>query len=168
MEIRAEQPEDIAPIRAVNIAAFERVNEADLVDRLRQAAPTLSFVAVAGERVVGHIFFSAVSVEGDRTLYPAILGLAPLAVLPDSQKQGIGSLLVRHSLNQVAKSGFNAVVVLGHPAFYARFGFGTAKAKHLACEYDVPDEAFMVVELQSGVLQGCRGTVKYRQEFADL
>ena len=148
MEIRAEQPEDFAAIREVNIAAFERVNEADLVDRLRKAGMTLSFVAVEAERVVGHIFFSPLSIEGECPSPPLVLGLAPLAVLPDSQKQGIGSLLVRHSLKQVGNLGFSAIVVLGNPAYYSRFGFKSAKEKNLACEYDVPDEAFMIVELQ--------------------
>lgn len=168
MEIRAEQSEDVEAIRDVNIAAFERTNEADLVDRLRQTDPTLSFVAVEAGRVVGHIFFSLVSVAGQCTQPSSILGLAPLAVLPHYQKQGIGSSLVRHSLSQAANLGFSAIVVLGDPAYYSRFGFITAKEKNLSCEYPVPDEAFMVVELQDGALQNCCGTIKYRSEFAGL
>jgi putative acetyltransferase len=94
-----------------------------------------------------------------------MLGLAPVAVLPDYQRQGIGTLLIREGLKECVRSGFQAVVVLGHPDFYPRFGFIPASRKNLGCEYDVPDEVFMVLELESGALQDCGGTVKYRSEF---
>lgn len=165
MDIRPEKPENVGEVRKVNIAAFDRENEANLVDRLRGISPSFSFVAVESDRVVGHIFFSPVVVEGE-CFNKRILGLAPVAVLPDYQRQGIGSLLIRESLKECARSGFHAVVVLGHPDFYPRFGFVPASSKNLRCEYDVPDEAFMVLELEKGILLDCSGTVKYRSEFS--
>ena len=166
MDIRTENPEDIEAVRNINIAAFGRENEANLVDRLRGIASTFSFVAVQSDRIVGHIFFSPVVVEGKCSRNLSIVGLAPLAVLPNYQRQGIGTLLIRQGLKECARSGFNAVVVLGHPDFYSRFGFIPASRKSLKCEYDVPDEAFMVLELESGALEDCSGTVKYRSEFS--
>ena len=166
MDIRSEKPEDLEAVRNVNIAAFGRENEANLVDSLRGSASTFSLVAVQSDRIVGHIFFSPVVVEGKCSKNLSILGLAPVAVLPNYQRQGIGTLLIREGLKECGRSGFQAVVVLGHPHFYSRFGFIPASRKGLGCEYDVPDEAFMVLELESGALQDCSGTVKYRSEFS--
>ncbi|MEG3843244.1 N-acetyltransferase [Microcoleus sp. herbarium14] len=166
MDIRTEKPEDVEAVRQVNIAAFGRETEANLVDRLRGIPSTFSFVAVEFDRIVGHIFFSPVVVEGKCSRNLSILGLAPVAVLPDYQRQGIGTRMIREGLKECGRSGFGAVVVLGHPDFYSRFGFIPASSKSLGCEYDVPDEAFMVLELESGALQDCSGTVKYRSEFS--
>ncbi len=166
MDIRTEKPEDLEAVRQVNIAAFGRENEANLVDRLRGTGSTFSFVAVQSDRIVGHLFFSLVTVEGKCSKNLSIQGLAPVAVLPEYQRQGIGTLLIREGLKECARSGFHAVVVLGEPDFYSRFGFIPASRKSLKCEYDVPDEVFMVLELESGALQDCSGTVKYRSEFS--
>lgn len=167
MEVRAEKPEDVGAVRKVNIAAFGRENEADLVDKLRGFASTFSFVAVNSEEIVGHIFFSPVEIEGDFADNLLILGLAPMAVIPDYQRQGIGSLLIRYSLEEFAQLGYKAVFVLGYPDYYPRFGFISAKEKGFGCEYTVTDEAFMVLELESDALKGYTGTVKYRLEFRD-
>lgn len=165
MDIRTEKLEDVEAVRKVNIAAFGRENEANLVDRLRGSTSTFSFVAVQSDRIVGHLLFSLVAVEGKCSKNLSILGLAPVAVFPNYQRQGIGSLLIREGLKECGRSGFQAVVVLGYPDFYSRFGFIPASRNSLKCEYDVPDEAFMVLELSSGALQDCSGTVKYRSEF---
>lgn len=174
--IRAETSEDIDAVRLVNESAFGRAEEARLVDALRVAAhPHISLVAEVDGRVVGHIFFSPVTLEtedegsaietGDEG--GAMFGLAPMAVLPEYQNQGVGSRLVREGLNECRRSGGGAVVVLGHPAYYPRFGFVPASAKGLRCEYPVPDEAFMVAELTRGALSG-RGLVKYHPEFGNV
>jgi putative acetyltransferase len=165
MKIRMEEPEDFAGIRAVNLAAFGRESEANLVDQLRLATSTISLVAVEGDRVVGHIFFSPVLLEGTCFHDLKLLGLAPMAVLPDYQRQGIGSLLIQHSLEEHLQSKFSAVVVLGHTEYYPRFGFVPAREKGLGCDYFVPDEAFMVLELKSGALEGCSGIIKYHSAF---
>ena len=168
MEIRAEQPEDVPAIRHVNAAAFGREHEADLVDRLRGVANTRSFVAVnAEQQIVGHIFFSPVTVDGDCIRDRNLLGLAPMAVQPEYQRQGIGSQLIRHGLDACRQAGYQAVVVLGHPDYYPRFGFVPAIQIGLTCEYPVPDEVFMVLELEPNALRECSGTVKYRPEFDD-
>jgi putative acetyltransferase len=167
MQVRTEQLEDIEAIYNVNIAAFGRDNEADLVDRLRGLTSTLSFVAVAADRIVGHIFYSPVTIVGACAKDLLILGLAPLAVLPEYQRQGVGSLLIQHSLKECTRLGIQAIVVLGHPTYYPRFGFTPAQEKGLKCEYAVPDEAFMVLELDRGALNGCFGTIAYRSEFRE-
>ncbi|HSB78203.1 MAG TPA: N-acetyltransferase [Candidatus Methylomirabilis sp.] len=166
--VRPERPEEHAPIRQVNTLAFGRPNEAALVDALRQSArPYLSLVAVEDGRIVGHIFFSPVIIQSETGTFP-IFGLAPMAVLPECQRRGIGSQLVLRGLEACARIGQTVVVVLGHPAFYPRFGFVPASRKGLYCEYAVPDEAFMVLELLPGVLQGRTGVVKYLPEFAGV
>lgn len=154
-------------MHSVHVAAFGRENEADLVEKLRGGASTLSFVAIEAEQIVGHIFYSPVEIEGSCADDSLILGLAPIAVLPDYQRQGIGSLLIQYSLEQCAQLGCKAIVVLGHPEYYPRFGFTPASEKGLRCEYNVPDEAFMVLELERGALDRCSGIVKYRSEFAE-
>jgi putative acetyltransferase len=166
--IRTETLEDHGLVRRVNELAFGQPNEADLVDALRvNAHPCISLVAVVDEQVVGHIFFSPVSIETESGDFTA-MGLAPMAVLPEHQNQGIGSQLVREGLKECRRLGENIVVVLGHPNYYPRFGFVPASLKGLRSEYDVPDEVFMVTELTEGALAGRRGLVKYHTEFGKV
>jgi putative acetyltransferase len=166
--IRIETPEDFPDVRRVNETAFGRPNEAALVDALRTVAhPYVSLVAIEDQQVVGHIFFSPVSIETDGPV-PQAMGLAPMAVLPEYQRRGIGSLLVRDGLQECQRLGYDVVVVLGHPEFYPRFGFGRASDKGLRCEYQVPDEAFMVSELRPGALNGIRGLVRYHEVFGNV
>jgi putative acetyltransferase len=166
--VRTEKTEDHKSVRRVNELAFGRRNEADLVDALRaNARPYVSSVAVIDEQVVGHILFSPVSVESEGSAFTA-MGLAPMAVLPECQNQGIGSRLVREGLKECERLGEDIVVVLGHPNYYPRFGFMPASLKGLRSEYDVPDEVFMVLELSEGALGGRRGLVKYHSEFSRM
>lgn len=168
LNIRAETPEDYAAVREVNEEAFGGRGEADLVDALRKnARPYLSLVAELERRIVGHIFFSPVKIEAE-TDAPAAFGLAPMAVLPEFQKRGIGLKLVRTGLEECRRLGHQVVVVLGHPGYYPRFGFVPARQKGLRCEYPVPDEAFMVLELKEGALSGRAGLVRYNPEFGKV
>ena len=138
------------------------------MDTLRaRGKVTLSLVAVADDRVVGHILFSTVSIEAAEKTVSA-LGLAPMAVLPEFQRQGIGSLLVRSGLEECRKAGHRVVVVLGHPDYYPRFGFVPSTRHGIKSEFDVPDEVFMVTELSEGALSGCAGTAKYQPEFSEF
>jgi putative acetyltransferase len=168
MVVRTERTEDHESVRRVNELAFEQPNEADLVDALRaNARPYISLVAIVDEQVVGHIFFSPVSVESESSVFIA-MGLAPMAVLPEYQNQGIGSQLVREGLKACQRLGHGIVVVLGHANYYPRFGFTSASLKGLRSEYDVPDEVFMVAELIEGALGGRGGLVKYHPEFGKV
>jgi putative acetyltransferase len=164
MRIRPESAADRAAVRAVNVAAFGTALEAELVETLRaKGVPLLSLVAdVAGE-VVGHILFSPVTLEGHS--YLRVMGLGPMAVAPQRQRQGIGSALVGEGLEACKRAGCVAVVVLGHAHFYPRFGFVPAARHALRSEYDVPDDVFMVTELMDGSLRGASGLIRYDEAF---
>ena len=99
---------------------------------------------------------------------PRTLGLAPLAVLSEFQGKGIGSALMHSSLERCREMGHDAIVVVGHPEYYPKFGFLPASRYGLHCEYDVPEDVFMALELQSGALQGIRGLVRYQPEFGEM
>ena len=165
MRIRPDTTTDRAAVRAVNEAAFGTSVEADLVEALRSKKITLvSLVADVGGKVVGHILFSPVSLTEQARLN--VMGLGPMAVAPNHQRRGIGSALVREGLKQCKDLGFRAVVVVGHPEYYPRFGFVPAARHALRSEYDVPADVFMVVELEAGALAGVSGLVRYDDAFA--
>lgn len=169
LKIRRETATDHDAIRRVNELAFERPDEARLVGMLREAAtPFLSIVADDDGAIVGHICFTPVTVEREDGGTAHILGLAPMAVLPDRQNQGIGSQLVRAGLDACRAFGFGAVVVLGHPDYYPRFGFEPAARRGLRSEYDVPEPVFMVAELVPGAADGLRGLARYHQAFSSV
>lgn len=154
-------------MRAVNASAFETPAEARLVDALRgQAQPVVSLVAEVRGAIVGHIMFSPVSLAGHPEL--KVMGLGPMAVTPDHQRKGIGSALVRAGLEQCRQLGSGAVVVVGHPEYYPRFGFLPSVRFGIGCEYEVPQEALMVVELQPGYLSGMSGKIKYHAAFSSV
>jgi putative acetyltransferase len=141
------------------------------VDALRsRAKDTISLVAEQGGEIVGHIMFSPVSLAGgaERRAELKLLGLAPMAVAPSQQREGVGSALVRTGLEQCRRQGVAAVVVLGHPAYYPRFGFVPAARYGIDSEYDVPQEAFMLLELSPGALRGATGPIRYHDAFRDL
>lgn len=165
--IRDETTDDFAAIRAVNESAFGTSAEADLIDSLRQLAnPMISLVAVAQRSVVGHIMFSpAIIVDHPEK---KIMGLAPMAVAPAHQRRGIGAALIREGLKRVAELGFGAVVVLGHPSYYPRFGFVPADKFDIRCEFDAPPEAFMAIELRPGYLKNTSGVARYHEAFQDV
>lgn len=168
MKIRYEAPEDASGVRYVNEQAFGQKNEADLVDSLRSSnALILSLVAVEHDQIVGHIAFSPVTVESGTSSFQAV-GLGPMAVLPSQQKRGIGSQLLERGLNECEKAGHGIVFVVGHPEFYRSLGFSPSKLYGLRWEHDVPDDVFMVKEIQKGALVGRNGTVKYRPEFSTV
>ena len=163
--VRREGTDDRDAIRTVNIEAFGQGNEANLVDTLREESATfLSFVAGEGDQVLGHLLLSCASLVSPKGSQE-ILTLAPMAVLPRYQGCGIGSALVHASLEAAKGEGYAVVTVLGHPTYYPRFGFVPAAPLGVCCEYEVPEEAFMILELTSGGLQGLSGTVEYPAAF---
>jgi len=164
MVIRPERRADIPAIRTVNREAFEAPTEADLVDALReQAQPIVSLVAEDADTIVGHILFSPAVLPAHPDI--KIMGLAPMAVVPARQRQGVGSALVQEGLDRCRQLGTVVVIVVGHSAYYPKFGFTPASRFGVACEYEVPDDAFMLVELEKGVLRGKSGTVRYHEAF---
>jgi putative acetyltransferase len=166
LAIRDETPADVAAIRTVERLAFERDGEADLVDRLRAAgALSLSLVATLDEDVVGHVAFSPVVVR-DASI--RMLGLAPVAVRSEYQRCAIGARLVEEGLARAREQGIDAVVVLGHPQYYPRFGFVAASRFGLRYPGSVPDEAFMAAELVPHALARVTGPVHYHAAFDAL
>jgi putative acetyltransferase len=164
--IRAEAEQDRLAVHALNTSAFGGPDEAELVDSLRiQAQPVVSLVAEENTAVVGHIMFTPVSLPNHPEL---IMGLAPMAVMPTRQRCGIGSALVRAGLKQCKQLGAVAAVVLGHPRFYPKFGFSPAADFGVRCEYEVPQDAFMAIELLPGALRSASGTVKYHAAFGNV
>ena len=163
--MRVERPGDVEAIRRVNEAAFGQPLEARIVAALRRAgAVTASLVASVDGAVVGHILFSPVVIRGEGAEGEAV-GLGPMAVLPAFQRRGVGSALVRAGLELLRDAGHPAVVVLGHPGYYPRFGFRRASDFGIRWEHEAPDEAFMALELRAGALAGLAGVVSYRPEL---
>ena len=162
-EVRSEQAGDVSGIHGVNASAFSTPAEANLVDSLRNAGGmALSLVAENREGIVGHLLLSLVSVDGINT--PSA-GLGPVAVLPAFQRRGIGSALVRSALAACPSLGIQSVFVLGHPEYYPRFGFIPASRFSLRFTAEVPDAAFLAVEIVPGCLAKASGLVRFRPEF---
>jgi putative acetyltransferase len=166
--IRAEKDGDAAAVFAVVEQAFARPEEARLVERLRREAdPYIGLVAVREGAIVGHIAFTPVTIAGWDG-HPRAAGLAPLAVAPAAQRQGIGAQLTRTGLDICRQRGFALVVVLGDPEYYTRFGFEPATEHGLGDEYGAPAGAFRVLAFTPSALVGARGTVRYHAAFGDV
>ncbi len=160
--IRDEQPEDVAAISQVNDKAFGQPLEGGLVDLLRaREGILLSLVAISEGQIIGHILFSPVTVISDGNEFHGA-GLGPMAVLPEFQRKEIGSRLISEGIDRLRKRGFPFVLVLGHPAYYPRFGFVPASKYNVRCQWEVPDEAFMLLRLGEFEVSGL---AKYREEF---
>ena len=164
IEIRREEPRDAPAIREVNRRAFGQDQEANIIDALRaNGAALLSLVATVEGVVVGHAMYSPASVGA---VEGAALG--PIAVVPEHQGHGIGGRLIEAGNRILASTSCPFVIVLGHAAYYPRFGFLPARSRGIHCEWDVPDEAFMVLALDDAKMQGVSGLAKYRAEFSTV
>jgi putative acetyltransferase len=163
--IRAERPGDRDAIRQVNEAAFGRAAEADLVDALRGTpawVPDLSLVADDDGEISGHVLFSVVDLDTG----PELLSLGPMAVHPDHQRTGVGTALVEHGLELARATEYPLVVVLGHPAYYPRFGFTPARRQGIETPYEAPDEAWLALPLPR--YAGETGLVRYPAPWRDV
>lgn len=168
MDVRAERPEDIPAIRRVNEEAFGQPLEARLVEQLRaNGGITLSLVAVVDDRIVGHLLFSPVKVSSGHDEVMGV-GLGPVAVLPEYQRQGIGTKLINEGIGGMREAGSPFIVVLGHAEYYPRFGFVPASRYGVRCQWEVPDDVFMLLPLDSALLPGVAGMAVYRDEFAEV
>ena len=165
IEIREERPDDIAAIREVNRRAFGQDQEGNIVDALRtNGAARLSLVATVNGQVAGHIMYSlltvAENVDG--------VALGPMAVVPEYQRQGIGTKLIGAGNRKIKDAGYPFIIVVGHAEYYPRFGFRPASEYGIKCEWDVPDEVFMLLVLNEAKMQGASGLAKYRHEFSTI
>jgi len=167
MIIRKETEGDYGVVNTLIEAAFGRVDEALLVAQLRlnpRYIPELSLVAEDEGVVVGHILFTPVEIVSGELLCPS-LALAPVAVLPEYQRKGVGSALIRTGFQEAETQGYTSVIVLGHPEYYVRFGF--IPAGQFGIEPPLPKwkSAFFAKELVGGALRYVSGTVHYLPEF---
>jgi len=162
--IREEIPGDYDPVEQVHRGAFRGELEAKLVKRLRRdGLVTVSLIATRADAIVGHILFSELVIETGANEVKAV-SLAPLAVIPEFQRQGIGSELVRKGLALCRERGCGIVLVLGEPEFYTRFGFSPDLVKRLQSPYS--GDYWMALELVPGALDGVSGTVRYPEAFS--
>jgi putative acetyltransferase len=165
LRVREERSLDGQDVRRLVELAFGREAEARLVERLRAGDKVrLALVAEDAGRVLGQVLFSEVSVG----MGCPVLALAPLSVLPAYQRLGVGSALVSEALQRLRGGGYAAVLVLGDPSYYARFGFVPATRFGIACPFPAPEDAFMALELTPGSLAGNPGPARYGHEFDDL
>jgi len=167
VQIRPETTADHEAICQVNRLAFGQDAEARLVNALREGNyARVSLVAEKAGQIIGHILFSNVPITTKAGTVPA-LALAPMAVLPAFQRQGVGSALVKRGLEVCRKQGHPIVVVLGHPDFYPKFGFSAKLAESLSSPFG-GGEAWMAVELVPGTLAGVVGLVQYPTPFNEV
>jgi putative acetyltransferase len=165
IEIREERADDVAAVRELSRRAFGQDQESNIVDALRaNDAALLSLVATLNDRVVGHIMYSPVTVGGN--VKGAALG--PMAVLPEYQRHGIGSKLIEAGNRKLKDASCPFIIVVGHADYYPRFGFRPASEHGIKCEWDIPDDVFMLLVLDQAKMEGVSGLAKYRDEFSSV
>lgn len=171
--IRQEQQSDYEMTETVVEAAFATAEQSDqrehhLVSRLRTSdafMPELSLVAVNGNEIIGHILLSKISIVRKDGQKVKSLALAPVSVLPNEQNKGVGKALIEKSLEKAKELGHQSVIVLGHPAYYPKFGFKKSSLWQINAPFEVPEEALMALELQKGALDHVSGVIEYSSAF---
>jgi len=169
MLIRTETEKDFAEVFQLNYLAFgNREDESKLVEKIRKSpefVPELSLVAEMNNEIVGHLLMSKASVTDQEQEYTAIV-LAPIAVKPEHQKRGIGRRLIEEGIRRCKALGFGLILLIGHPEYYPRLGFVSARSYGLELtQFEVPDDVFMVYEVIPGELQRIKGELKYPSTF---
>ncbi len=168
--IRPESQSDYAAITEVNDRAFGQPDEGRLVEQFRATErfiPGLSLVAERDGHIVGHILFYPIFIQTDTTRFES-LALAPMSVLPEYQRQSIGTQLVWDGLKRAESLGFKSVLVVGHAEYYPRFGFKPASQWNIEAPFEVPDNCFLALELVPNALQNVHGVVEYPKEFDEV
>jgi predicted N-acetyltransferase YhbS len=169
IKIRSEEKEDYNEIRIINELAFNQKNEGKLVDDLRKKSDynhLLSLVAETKGKIVGHILFYPIKIKNETDEF-IVLSLAPMAVHPDFQNKGIGSKLVKRGLEAVKETGYDSVIVVGHPNYYPRFGFSPANKWNIKLPIECPDDVFLAIELEKDSLKNVSGLVEFPKEYYD-
>lgn len=169
IKIRQETKDDLREVFELNYLVFGQDNEAKLVDALRKNqtafVPELSIVATIVKKIVGHILFTKIQIKDDSGKLYESLGLAPMAVKTEFQKNGIGGQLVKKGFEVAKKLGFKSVIVLGHEHYYPKFGFQPASKWQIKAPFNVPENVFMAIELDADGFKNISGTVVYPKEF---
>jgi putative acetyltransferase len=165
IEIREERSDDVAAVREVNRRAFGQDQESNIVDALRtNGGALLSLVGTVNGQVAEHIMYSPLTVA--ENVHGVALG--PMAVVPEYQRRGIGTKLIEAGNRKIKDAGYPFIIVVGHAEYYPRFGFRSASEYGIKCEWDVPDEVFMLLVLNEAKMQGASGLAKYRHEFSTI
>ncbi|EOZ97831.1 acetyltransferase, GNAT family [Indibacter alkaliphilus LW1] len=167
--IRQEVPGDYNDVYKLNVTAFGRNDEAELVEALRKNhsifVPELSIVATENNQIIGHILFTKIQIKDADGNLNESLGLAPMAVRPELQKKGIGGQMIKKGFEVAKRLGFKSIIVLGHENYYPKFGFQSADKWKILAPFQVPSNVFMAIELVVDGLKNISGTVIYPKEF---
>lgn len=169
LRIRPESSSDIPGINSLLKAAFNEDSESLLVQQLRVTSEFIdefSWVLESPNQLLGYLLLSPIDIQHDQSTI-ASLALAPMAVLPERQRQGLGGLLVNHAIEKAQSAEWGSIIVLGHPEYYPKFGFEVASKWGVTCPFEVPDEVFMAIELAPGSLSA-GGKVVYPAPFTSL
>lgn len=171
VHIRAEKKAESGTIYQLVALAFGQEDESRLIDLLRQDEsfiPALSLVAIDRDTIIGHILFTQVNIVDQAGQSHVSLALAPMAVLPNMQRKGIGGQLIRRGLEVAKELGYSSVIVLGHKDYYPKFGFEPAERWNIQTHYEVPSDYFMGLALVPGGLEGVSGMVQYSAPFSQI
>jgi predicted N-acetyltransferase YhbS len=168
IKIRQEVNKDYKRVYEITKLAFGQEKESKLIEKVRKGpnfVPELSLVAEKDNEIVGHILFSKMKIVGESE-YETLM-LAPLAVIPELQKQGIGGKLIKKGIEKAIELGFDSIIVVGHKDYYPKFGFQKASKWGIKCPFEVPDGAFMAIELTENALENKAGVVQFPEEFME-
>lgn len=172
LKFRTERIEEHPAVYDVIMAAFEQETESKLANALRKNEKAfvedLSIVAELKGEIIGYLLFTKIFIINEKGVRFNSLCLAPMGILPEFQKQGIGTQFIRYGLAKAKMLGFESVVVLGHADFYGKFGFVPCYKWSIKAPFEVPEESLRALELVKNGLQGVHGMITYPKEFDSL